>query len=41
MTEDELRSLTSILYKGYGKIDPQLIYHYGILIFDSKEEMEH
>lgn len=33
--------MVEALYKGYGKLDPQLIYQHGIMIFESKEEMEY
>jgi hypothetical protein len=29
------------LYNGYGRIESQLVYQYGINMYDSKAEMEH
>lgn len=37
----QLRNLITALSHGYGRIDPQLVYLYGITIHESKEEMLH
>mgnify|MGYP000241733760 CR=1 FL=1 len=40
LKEEELQKLISALNNGYGKIDSQLVYQYGIRLYESKAEME-